>query len=451
MSLEATKRIIQLNPVNATSSGVYAPSSGLPLIKFDISSFDNTTFLDVKNLRVSGKITYKVPDGTQPLQSSTSFVDGFCGTFANCVEHLTISSKRLNSVLERITNYSRMVPSVVSALHDEDSIYGELSHQGGHHPTTYLARNLVVARLNEAAGATTANSKGVSFSAPLYAGIFQAGQKLDVSRGGTGGLVIELLLKPNVSVCFGGDASTAASLVQYEISDLQLSCPIYEMPGAGAQSSYSFNSITSVFQTLNSSASVIALTPGLSRVSSVFMNMINTNEIGNQNFNSCRLGNMGELRQVRYSMNGILRPLQYRLQTNEEGNNALVQANTGNFERARGMMDRNFLEAVNVNSARDVSATSLAWNKWYASAYNRDQTANRDGTEPGTAAGLGILYDQFGTGEDFSENVFSLELDLSGTTANGLDGSAATSQGVYMFFLNKQTLIMSGAGISVQK
>ena len=38
-----------------------------------------------------------------------------------------------------------------------------------------------------------------------------------------------------------------------------------------------------------------------------------------------------------------------------------------------------------------------------------------------------------------------------GTTANGLDGTAATSQGVYMFFLNKQTLIMDGSGISVQK
>tara|TARA_Y100001973_G_C5203880_1_gene339898 strand:- start:2260 stop:3615 length:1356 start_codon:yes stop_codon:yes gene_type:complete len=451
MNLEATKRIIQLNPVNATSSGVYAPSSGLPLIKFDISSFDNTTFLDCKNLRISGKITYKVPNGTAPLQGSASFVDGFCGTFGNCIDHLTVSSKRLNSVLERITNYSRMVPSVVSALHDEDSIYGELSHQGGHHPTTYLARNLVVARKDEDPGATTSGSKGITFSAPLYAGIFQAGQKLDVSKGGTGGLVVEILLKPNVSVCFGSDAAAAVSLVQYEISDLQLSCPIYEMPTAGNQTSFSFNSITSVFQTINSSASVIALTPGLSRVSGVFMNMTNTSEIGNQAHNSCRLGNMGELRQVRFSQNGILRPLQYRLQTNEEVNNNLIQGGSLNFERDRNMVDRNYLEAVNVNSARDISATSLAHNKWWSGVRNRNQTANSGGKSIGTAQGIGILYDQFGTGENFSENVFSVEFELDGTTDNGLDGTAATSQGVYMFFLNKQTLIMDGSGISVQK
>ena len=160
---------------------------------------------------------------------------------------------------------------------------------------------------------------------------------------------------------------------------------------------------------------------------------------------------MGELRQVRFSQNGILRPIQYRLQTNEEVNNNKIQAGSLNFERDRNMVDRNYLEAVNVNSARDISATSLAHNKWWSGVRNRNQTANSGGKSIGTAQGIGILYDQFGTGENFSENVFSVEFELDGTTANGLDGTAATSQGVYMFFLNKQTLIMDGSGISVQK
>ena len=226
------------------------------------------------------------------------------------------------------------------------------------------------------------------------------------------------------------------------------------MPSAGSQSSFSFNSITSVFQTINSSASVIALTPGLSRVSAVFMNMTNTSEIGNQANNSCRLGNMAQMRQVRYSQNGILRPLQYRLQTNEEDNDSLI-VNSGNFERDRNMVDRNYLEAINVNSARDISATSMAHNKWWSGVRNRGQTANAGGKGIGTANGVGILYDQFGTGENFSENVFSVEFELDGNAGGGdtagIDGTSATSQGVYMFFLNKQTLIMSGNGISVQK
>ena len=53
-----------------------------------------------------------------------------------------------------------------------------------------------------------------------------------------------------------------------------------------------------IFQTLNSSGTVIAVTPGLSRVSSVFMNALNTNEIGSQLYNPNRLSNMGELREL---------------------------------------------------------------------------------------------------------------------------------------------------------
>ena len=42
---------------------------------------------------------------------------------------------------------------------------------------------------------------------------------------------------------------------------------------------------------------------------------MNTTEIGNQNFNSCRLGNIGELRALRFSLNGALYPLSYRMLT----------------------------------------------------------------------------------------------------------------------------------------
>ena len=40
-----------LNPVNAVSSGVYSSNSGLPLIKFDISSTDNPCFIDTENFK----------------------------------------------------------------------------------------------------------------------------------------------------------------------------------------------------------------------------------------------------------------------------------------------------------------------------------------------------------------------------------------------------------------
>jgi hypothetical protein len=441
---DITKRYIQLNPVNAISSGDYSPSAGLPLVKFDISSTSKPTLLDLSRLRINGRITYFTGTmgtaETQVAANLRTFRDGYSGDFSNCVEHVTIASKRLNSVLERVTNYSRIIPSVVSGNHGENDINCELSHEGGHVVNNYLARNFV--RPQEAA-------KGKYFSSPLYCGIMNSGKDLDISVNGSGGLTIEILLKPAVSACFGTDAN--ANSVKYKLSDLILTCPSYELGGASAQSylsgeqNFEFNSITSIFQTLNSSASVVAITPGLSRVSAIFMNGINTDNLGNQLYNSNRLSNLGELRELRFSKNGILHPNQYRLFSDVQQNNVLTLPNAITL-KGRAMVDVNYLEAISTNPIGSFGRTMLAYNNFEDGIKNRSQIQNRSGSEEGTCEGVGILYDAYGSGEDFTQTVFSVEFDNS-----TLDGQVATTLGLYMFFLNKQVLMMSPNGISVQK
>lgn len=442
--MDITKRYIQLNPVNAISSGDYAPSAGLPLIKFDISSTDKPTLLDLSRLRVNGRITYFTgtmgTNETQVAANDRSFRDGFSGDFSNCIEHCTVASKRLNSVLERVVNYSRIIPSVVSANHGANDINCELSHEGGHVTNDYLGRHYV--RPQEAA-------KGKYFSAPLYCGVFNSGKDLDISVNGSGGLTIELLLKPAVSVCCGTDA--AANLVKYKLSDLVLTVPAYELSGdsassyMGNQNSFEFNSITSIFQTLNSSASVTALTPGLSRVSSVFMNAINTSDIGDQRFNSNRLSNMGELRELRFSKNGLLYPNEFRLFSDVQQNNVLSLA-SGNTLQGRCMVDAEYLESVAVNPIGSLGRSMISYNSFHDAIINRSQTQNQSASTTGTCEGVGCLFDAYGSGSDFTQTVFSVEFDNS-----TLDGTNATTLGLYMFFLNKQVLFMSPQGISVDK
>ncbi len=431
---------LQLNPVNAISSGVYSPSSGLPLIKFDISSTEMPTSLDLSQLRISGKVTYK-SGGAQVTATNAVFRDGFSGDINNCIEHVTISSKKLNSVLERVTNYSRMIPTIISGQHGSNDINCQLWNEAGHCVNNFLARNVVVAQ---------EGAKGKSFSAPLYCGIFNSGGDLDISQFGTGGLTIEILLKPNVSGAFGADAA-GANPVQYELSDLLLTCPSYRASGPSAEAmikadrEFSFNSITSIFQTLNSSASVVAVTPGLQNVSSVFMNAINTADLGNQLRNSARLSNMGELRELRFSKNGILHPNQYRLFSDVQSNN-VVSALNGQTLKGREMVDKNYFESLSVNPIGQFGKTMVAYNNFEDGIKNRSQTQNQGGSVLGTCSGAGVLFDAYGNGEDFSNTVFSAEFDNS-----TLDGSAASTLGLYLFFLNKQSLIMSPQGVSVNK
>jgi len=444
-----TKKYLQLNPVNATSNGEFSFRNGLPLIKFDIAASALPNLLDGKELRLNGKLTTRRGDNGQNIaENDTAFNDGFAGNVYQCIDTITVASKRLNSVLERINMTNRLVPSLIATLNDGKKIDTKLSIGGKHKSTIPLTRHNLTTynQLNSNGQAAVVNSeKGVDFSLPLYAGIFHSGQDIDLSSiSGVGGLTIEILLKSDTNVIFGASAATQSAT--YTLSDLMLTCPVYEMGGESAAqlqnkvNQFNFNTWSSMFQTVNSSSSVISFTPGLSRVSSVFMNAVTASDLGNQNFNSCRLGPIGELRQLRFSKNGALLPLQYRLQTVEQSNNDHAKVND----------------------------TALSYNNWGAGIVDVAQNTGRDGVQPGGAFGFGVLYDAYGAGQDFSNMVWSCEFNFSGQNqltpglaaappnvvagvANNLDGTATTAQSVNIYFLNKNTLVFNQNGIDVQR
>ena len=456
MSLSEMRKLnLQLNPSNSTSTGDYSPSSGLPLIKFDISSTDMPTNLDLSQLRINGNITYFTGNQpgtpTQPGAASSSYRDCYSGDLSNVIDHVTISSKKLSSVIERVNNYSRMVPSIVTGNHGEHEINCQLWNQGGSCTSNFMARNIIRAQNGVRGVAGTANGYGKGFSMPLFCGLLNSDRDLDISVAGTGGLTIEILLKPNVSVAFGADAGAAATAVNYKVSNLLLTVPAYELSGQTAAAAlsadrvFNFNSISSIFQTLNSSTSVVSITPGLSRVSSVFMNAINTNEIGNQLFNSARLSNMGALREVRFSRNGMLHPLQYRLSGDQQAN-SLTAALNGQTLAGRAMVDVSYLEGISTNPIGNTGRTMLAYNTINSGIKNRGQTVNSSGDDVGTVSGTAILFDAYGSGENFQQTTFSV--DFNNQT---IDGTQATTMGLYMYFLSQNTLVMSPQGLSVVK
>ena len=477
-----TMRYLNLNPVNATSNATYSFRNGLPLIRFDISATDAPMLMDGKNLRINGRFTARTTAGAQINPTQNNFVDNYSGLFGSCIQNITISSKRLNQTLERVTQYNRLVPSIISQLNNGKYIDTALSHGGKHAWSIPQMRHQLAAyhsyNLQGNAVAVAAQT-GVDFSAPLYAGILQTGEDIDLSSTtGVGGLVIEILLNSDVSVVFGSDAANAATLATYSLSGLTLSVPVYEMGGEAAQNyagqvnQYSFNSWSSMFQTLNSGTSVVAFTPGLSRVTSCLQNFITASDLGNQNFNPCRLGYGGQVQQCRFSKNGALFPLQFRLQSVAQNNDNAARPNPAVNQSAHtykvlAEWFRNALEGVSSRKISRVKNTALEYNGWSAGAVDRDQSAGRDGITPGTAHTQAILFDSFGGGTNFSQEVFSFELRISGdnqqltgvdnaggvigASANNIDGTAATAQAVHLYFLNQNTISYSPNGISLER
>lgn len=465
------KRYLQLNPVNASSGGQYSFASGLPLVKFDLSSSDNAMFMDGRELRITGKLKYEVNAGVAPALNTNNYVDGSTGLFAGCLDTVTVSSKFLNTTLERINNYSRMVPSVISGTHSQQDTTIDLSHGGLHQQSVPMTKFNISSNnyYNTERFLAAAEQQGKAFSSPLYCGIFQSGQDIDLSRNGTSGLVIELLLKSSVNSLFGGAVVNGT----VTLSDLVLTVPVYEMDipmQPSGVSEFNFNSWSSMFQTMNSSNSTIAFTPGLGRVASWFCNFINSNELGSNQFNYSRLGPVAELQDSRYTKNGALFPIDFRLDTVEQENND-VQLNTNvssNTISNRVGQLRNYLEAVKTDKYSKIDNTSCSWNTWASGVRNRNQICNRNGLTPGTSEGLGCLLDAYGAGQDYSQSVWAIELAFSGDcqlnrsngglgagnsapVSNNLNGTAASSQGVFIFFLNKNTLMLSPNGIDLRR
>lgn len=473
------KRFLQLHSVNQTSGGRFSFKNGLPLIKFDISSSMAPLFLDGSSLRLSGKFTaFQGQAGTTQLTNTElNFLDGFCG-FNQCIESVTIYSKRLNETLERINTYYRLCPSVVSGKNAFKDIETRHSNYGNQHATIPLTRPGINCynNLSSVGDVPQASQTGQDFSIPLYAGMFNSGAPIDLSSiSGTGGLVIEILLRSDVGTIFGANA--VANLASYVWSDLVLTAPVYEMSGAPAQAlqasvnQFNFNTWSSMFQTLNASDSVIALTPGLSRVTSILMNFLTASDLGNQNFNSARLGGIAELQQLRWSKNGALFPLQYALESVSQQNNNVAKTNVSNPQSfhtysVNADIFRHYLEGLTTDRYNKVRNCSSAYNNWYGGSTDRYQNAGRDGTTPSCSDGLGMLYDSYGGGVNFQQMVWSIQLRTSATNllrindagsvvaplsdvSNSIDGTSATAQAVSIFYLNQNTLMLSPNGINV--
>jgi len=476
---DVKKRFIQLHPVNAASGGQYSFRNGLPLIKFDISASMMPLFLDGSELRISGRLTAKTAANAALTPGNNNFIDGFAG-INNLIDIVTISSKRLNTVIERVSQYHRLAPSLTSSLNDLNDYENSLCHGNLNHTTIPLTRAGLntYSDIDPQGGRNIGNrdpvqQRGQDFSAQLYTGVLQSGQMIDLSTSsGVGGLVIEILLRSDVGVVFGSDAAT--NQATYNLQDLVLTVPVYEMGGASAAArqqqvnEFSFNSWQSMFQTINSSTSVIAFTPGLSRVTSVLTNYITASDLGNQAFNACRLGPIGELQAVRWSQNGALFPMQFRLETIEQRNNDSAKTNTANpwsshIYSNRAEPFRNALEGISTKRNSHNHSCISSWDGWSAGVVDRPQNAGRDGVTPGTAEGLAVLYDAYGAGVNFQNTVWSVEVNCSSTSqleidataappvrdANNLDGTAATAQAIVIYFLSKNTLMMSSNGIDV--
>jgi hypothetical protein len=296
--MNTRRQVVQVNPTNTSSSGLFGDRTGLTQIVFEIPN--DPKIMNGKSLRISGKFEVKLGDGTSPNNA-----ENFCGNFNNpanppaadvyidgrtgvssAFETISIQSLGTGGTFSTIKSYNRLCSSLM-ALNESfhsyvnggvDSIYGA------------LAKDVSQAKKCD---------RPFEFAVPLLDGLVQ-GVPIDLTL--VQGLRIVITLAPSNYVIHNNrfrQSNSVAGLADggayYEMSDLTLSFEAETGDEAFQQALQSnkngvltYNTFTNFYNVVNGTDHNLSLNINTGRTIALIGNMTPSSFVNNYQFNSQR-------------------------------------------------------------------------------------------------------------------------------------------------------------------
>ena len=327
-----------------------------------------------------------------------------------------------------------------------------LSVQSGVQDGFSHLNNTALTLPNFSVGQSAVDSDGIDFCINLPSGLLNgADGGIPLSNDwGVGGLEITIMLSPDSSVFYSSTGTTTTIVdAMYELSDLRLSAEL-EMPSPDQLSrlmkldggTLEYNSISSQYATVNSGNGIINFSLGLSKVQSVFMNIIPARYLNNLAFDSMATlfplnqdGSIANLFTYVNTRAGVRYPREFVISTNFR--------NAADTNVVDPEVIRTYFNAIskwsNVNPETYLSSTTANTN------YTGAVTSYAQVAEGGPVMGLGVTYDDIGAlGDqaDFTSVQWGVEMDL--------DLTSDEPQAVFIFAVNKNTLVFDSNGLQVK-
>ena len=286
------------------------------------------------------------------------------------------------------------------------------------------------------------SSSGISrnsFCIPLVCGLFLGNDPIPLSgTWGVGGLRIEIQLAPDSNVLFSADNTDTTLLnAYYQLKNVRLICET-RVPAPDQLSSltsnttntFVYNSITSFYQTINSTNATLNFNLALSKVLGVFMNIVPSSHINSLTRDGLAslpftnsTGAMAKVKQAVFTRGGERYPLQYNLDTLQK------------TDLSNNIVDSAFARIGRTSvTPQNVRYTSMADNFLQAKQF----------IQGGSQFGLGVSYDSISDqGIDFSTVPFGVQLELDLTTDS--------PNSIFLFVHSRQTVLSSPNGIQLLK
>jgi len=435
---------LEIVPSNITSDGKLSYKNGQPTIQLLIGAQDR--FIVPGSVRLTGEITIKKNDTIIPLESDGIRMNERLGVHS-VIDTLSIFSQRSSQTIETINHHNRFMSSYLSVTQSQGDFACHAYETSLRFPN-YKAQQLGVITNTQAASASGGDSPN-SFCIPLVSGLFLGQEPIPLSNSwGVGGLLVEIQLSPDQNVLFSQDNSDTALLdAYYELSNVRLICEV-QTPGADFQpqmtNTFTYNSISSYYNTINSRNAVLNFNLGLKSVLGAFMNVVPSSHINSWTRDglatlgfSNKDGSRSKVNQLVFTRAGQRVPLEYNIDT-------LQKTEKAGFinENADAQIVRNYMNAVQ-NFAK-INRTSVGPETFRSIGYGTNFADAKTIVKGGSAWGIGVAYDSISNqGLDFGQVPFGVQLDLELTSDH--------PNAVFLFVHSRQTIVSSENSIQVMK
>lgn len=441
--MESSMRYLEISCSNKTSDNKMSFRKGISDLIFEIPAMNST--LIPGSVRIVGKMkVYKNATGGGAVVDLADDINmdarlGVYGAF----QSLTTRSIKHQQSIEHIRHYAHFLKSYLPLSTRTEDNLGHLDE---------VALTLPNYKLNKIANVVRKNTDntGNDFCVAIPCGLFSGTRDIPLSESMIAGLEVRLALAPDSQVLYATNGNIADSDCYYEFEDLKLICEVKDYTEAQmsalmkqSQGVFTYNSISSYYDTINSSNSNVVFNLGLSKVRSAFSTFIPSkflNSLSENGYSSLmptnKDGTLANVRKVFWTKGGSLYPKQYEL------NNVVRSAPT--TMSCDPVINRDYISSV-IPWTKNHATMISPWTNnrsWIANNKSASQTKYTEIADGGLVWGLGVNYDSLGgPGADFSSQQFGMNIDCDLTSDNPISA--------FLFVNSEQSVFFNDNGLQI--
>lgn len=447
-----SNRFLEIPVSNKTSDGKMSFHNGVANLIFQLPAINST--LIPNSVRICGKIEYFMDDAkTEATGVLTS--DERLGVYS-CFQSLTTRSIKHQQTIENIRHYAHFLKNFLPLATSTDDAITHWSQSALQEPNYKLFEKSVVQQSFDRSGA------GSEFCLPLPCGLFNGTQDIPLSENMLGGLELVLALASDSQVLYSSTGKTdTITSAWYEFKDLKIVCEVRDYQPdelsrlmKKSASGFTYQTISSYYDTINATSANVVFNLGLSKVRSVFASFIPSNYLNNYGNNSYATlypsnddGSIANIRKLTWTKGGALYPKHFEVNTNvRNGDELTILADPvvvkDYISAVADFAGNDSIQVGDVTTNRDV----IFVNKSDAAdpANLKNQLQYTKVANGGFAMGVGIKYDALGGSGVAFDNLgsqFGLNMDVDLVTNS--------PNSVFLFVNSEVNVVFNNNGLQV--